>query len=131
MQSRSALLSKLVLDMKQKIKVQRERSNLIEFHAIAWYAPIFVNKNSKLSLLKDWYGLDLNKNQSHDFTWGYRGTGPYATAYSILREAFGKKAAEEKAQEFMENCIEHIPKLMPFKMSGDTICKIVNMKKKY
>ncbi|MCW6159513.1 MAG: hypothetical protein LVQ95_00280 [Candidatus Micrarchaeales archaeon] len=44
----------------------------------------------------------LNGRDSDDFTWGYYGTGPHATAYSILMEMFGERIAEERMDDFVD-----------------------------
>ena len=78
--------------------------------AKAEHEPIMVYaRPGKPHRLKNHYMIEYyNSGDSNDFTWGYYGTGPHATAYSILRELFGKEVAEKHHERFVDLCISKL-----------------------
>lgn len=59
-------------------------------------------------LMTDLYPEDYDETNS-SLTWGYRGTGPHNTAYSILRDLFGFEIAKRYYISFLLAIIQHLP----------------------
>jgi hypothetical protein len=87
-------------------------------------------KNGSISMkrLRNWYLVNEYLRDNDTFTWGYIGTGPTCTAYSILYELFGEAVALERSQEFMERYVSKVPEDTEFMVTGGEICKMLNLR---
>lgn len=79
--------------------------------------------------IRNWYFIDSGVNDCDSFTWGYLGSGPASTAYSILRELFGKDIARAKYMEFIERFVSRVPEESALCISGDSICLMLGIGK--
>jgi hypothetical protein len=79
--------------------------------------------------LPNWYRIDIGLEDKDYFTWGYHGTGPTCTAYSILRELFGKDIAEESTEMLLNVCIAPAAQGSGFALDGDYICHLIGVSK--
>lgn len=87
-----------------------------------------VNGRAYRKRLRNWYLIDRGADDSDCFTWGYHGSGPSYTSYSILRELFGKKLAAERYHEFAELFIFMIPEDSELYIDGDEICRMLGIR---
>ncbi len=78
--------------------------------------------------LRNWYMTNPRTREMYGFTWGYRGTGPMCTAYSILCELFGEVVAIDRAREFMEGYVSTVPEDAEFRVTGDEICRMLSLR---
>ena len=79
--------------------------------------------------LRNWYYVDSHMKDMDNFAWGYVGTGPACTAYSILRELFGKDTAVAMYHEFLERFVALVPESAELHITGDEICTILGIGK--
>ena len=90
-------------------------------------SPIKVISTSKgkgrSRTLKNWHRIDNCLRDAPRLTWGYVGTGPFNTSYSILRELYGKKTAERMANEFLRQTIAILPEREGFSLSEEHVNK--------
>jgi len=89
--------------------------------ALAWGKDIIVEENGKKDKMRNWYATDFlhGKEAGLRFTWGYFGGGPHATAYSILREFYGKKTALEYYAAFVSAYIAKLPETQGFEITRE------------
>ena len=77
--------------------------------------------------LRNWYHVDSHMKDMDNFAWGYIGTGPVCTSYSILRELFGKELALARYREFLERFVATLPEEGELHITGDEICAILGI----
>ena len=77
--------------------------------------------------MRNWYLLDRGMEDTDNFAWGYVGTGSTCTAYSILREFLGKEGADELCDRFRQEFVERLDQEKGFRITGESICKILGM----
>ncbi len=94
------------------------KGSALMFSALGWHMPIFVSEGSRVWRLRNWYGLSKGEADSNEFTWGYEGDGPHATAYSMLFEAFGKDIAEKHAETICREFLKGWPSDSGFTVRG-------------
>lgn len=94
-----------------------------------WNSGIVVERRAGRRIyrkrLRNWYCIDSHMPDMDSFAWGYLGTGPACTSYSILRELFGRKVAQERNQEFLERFVGLIPEDAELHITGDEICRML------
>ncbi len=96
--------------------------------ATAWNKPIFVKTGKGKKRLRNWYSIEVFRGKdNNDFTWGYYGQGPHNTAYSILREFFGREIAVEKEQEFVNEYISMIDQNHGFIIDSAAAAKLLQL----
>jgi hypothetical protein len=79
--------------------------------------------------LRNWYSAEvLRSGDNDDFTWGYHGEGPHATAYSILREFFGKKVAEDRYDEFVNLFVSKLDEGDGFVIDSATAARTLGLR---
>lgn len=78
--------------------------------------------------IPNWYRIDNRIGDRDYFAWGYNGSGPAATAYSILRELFGRSVAENRYTDFVELFVSRVPENEALRISGGDICKLLKIR---
>ena len=99
-----------------------------EIVATAWYEPIMVHCNGRSHALIDWYAKDHGgaPEEGIELTWGYHGNGPSCTAYSILREFFGKAAAVEHNRAFLREYVGKLDMKKGFRIDRKAAARIIS-----
>lgn len=99
-----------------------------EIIATVWYKPMVVRKNGNIHLLVDWCARDHGMPEMDtEWTWGYFGSGPASTAYSILREFFGSEAAEEYCSQFLRDYVGKLDEKKGFTIDRKTAAKMLRV----
>jgi hypothetical protein len=81
-----------------------------------------VKEDGKERRLRNWYRIDFGWGRDEDdFTWGYEGTGPHTTAYSILRELYGQKFATEYHHAFVLVYVSKLPENEDFILTTEEL----------
>lgn len=104
----------------QKTVKGRGSPALLTITATKWHEPILVSDEEKEWRLRNWFGIDFTngRDKIEDFTWGYQGAGPHATAYAILREIYGKKTALEYYSAFVDVYVSKLSEDRGFRLTS-------------
>lgn len=100
--------------------------NAIVIEGKRFNEPVFLYLGDAKKELKDWYAVDFNGRDA-GFAWGYRGEGPHRLSYSILRELFGRKAAEQEYESFCRAFISSLHQERAFRISSAEIMHILGI----
>ncbi len=97
---------------------------MITFSAQEWGAPIEVINEKGVrrtaGRLRNWYCADKGR-QVLGFSWGDTDEECMATSYSVLRELYGKRAAERHAPWLLEKIIAFISPDESFRLTQQGI----------
>ncbi len=103
------------------------------FAAGALGRPIIViNEKSgrrTVSRLRNWHCVDKGISNSPGFSWGDESLGSRCTAYSVLRELYGRKAAERHSEWFLGKIITFMRPDQDLRLTEEGIAAALGDKK--
>jgi hypothetical protein len=96
----------------------RNRGVLVTCWNKKYRLPEYSDDTGKLlaDIHSDFYGEECSP-----LTWGYSGTGPHYTAYSILRDLVGQEQAQKYHFSFVRAKIQHLPSDKKWILRSDEI----------
>ncbi len=91
-----------------------------------FHEPVYIVFNGEKKEIRNWKRIDGGFGET-GFTWGYNGDGPHCLAYSILKELFGQKVAEQEYENLSNSFISKLDQRKGFRVSEADIMRILGI----
>ena len=91
-----------------------------------FHEPVYIISNEEKKEVRNWKRIDGGFSET-GFTWGYNGDGPHCLAYSILKELFGQKVAEQEYENLSNSFISKLDQRKGFRVSEADIMHILGI----